>query len=79
MSKVGIDKAFFGLVYHDSNLSIKKEWESYYNLVAEQIRTDLFSVAASKVLSYSTNNNQKKYFKDRYLIPNRGSGRLAPA
>ena len=63
-----VDEAYFGLVYHDENTSIKKEWDKYKDSCVDSEKQYLFEIKASDLMSCTTDETHRKYLTDRYLL-----------
>lgn len=63
-----VDEAYFGLVFHDDNKSIIKEWESYKSMCTESEKDFLYEVKASELISCSSEYTYRKYLGDRYQL-----------
>ena len=63
-----LKKSFFGLVYHDGNDAICKEWGRYKEITSSDLRSELFIMQASELVRGSSDKNFKRYFKERYKI-----------
>lgn len=64
----GVEKAYFGLIYHDSNTEIIREWDKYKALCTNEEQENLFEIKAGDLVLCSSDDCYKKYFKDRYLL-----------
>ncbi len=62
------DAAYFGLVYHDDNKPIVKEWERYHQMCCDDVRKYLFALPASRALAMCQDQTLRRYFLDRYMI-----------
>lgn len=72
-----VDEAYFGLVYHDDNEEILKEWRKYRKQCRSPEQSHLFEVRASEIVSVCADETLRRYFAERYLI--RGGQQTFPA
>jgi hypothetical protein len=60
------EACYFGLVYHDKNLDIAREWKLYTDLTANS--RDLLTIPASQIVTAIPDKTYKQYFERRYQI-----------
>lgn len=68
VSNKKIDRGFFVLVNHDSNVKIIDEWEKYNEILSEDAKQEILHISASSFIKSAENKNFTKYFYDRYMI-----------
>jgi len=63
-----VDKAYFGLVFHDENKPIQGKWNEYEDMCVESEKPLLFEVKASNLISCNPDKTYRKYMADRYKL-----------
>ena len=69
MIKAGVvQKAYFGLLYHDDNECINTLWQRYKNTCAEEEKENLFDIKASCLVKEANDMMLSNYCRDRYRL-----------
>jgi hypothetical protein len=62
------NETYFVLMHHDDNIEIMEYWKKYKAMLNND--SMVFEIAASEIVDNVNDDNYRKYYRDRYLMPN---------